>query len=257
MIILNRPIIARVRIVFGINMSAAINVGFELNQFQVTELPATVYYIPDFIDREEEQFLLDHVYRAPKPKWTQLSRRRLQNWGGLPHPKGMAQEIIPKWLEIYMEKINQLGIFNDKRPNHVLVNEYLSGQGIMPHTDGPLFTPVITTINLESHGILDFYHQVETNEDEALVLTERYFKSILLMPRSLLIVQDDMYHKYLHGIREITEDEIGENIITHKNQQIKLGTNLKRGKRVSLTIRNVPKTLNLHLKMGKLFKKVN
>ena len=34
-----------------------------------------------------------------------------------------------------------------KGPNHVLVNEYLPGQGIMPHTDGPLFHPTIATVN--------------------------------------------------------------------------------------------------------------
>ena len=34
-----------------------------------------------------------------------------------------------------------------KGPNHVLVNEYLPGQGIMPHTDGPLFHPTIATVS--------------------------------------------------------------------------------------------------------------
>lgn len=36
------------------------------------------------------------VYDAPQVKWTQLSKRRLQNWGGLPQPKGMIQEPLPK-----------------------------------------------------------------------------------------------------------------------------------------------------------------
>lgn len=40
-----------------------------------------LYYIPDFITEDEEKFLLQQVYAAPKPKWTQLSNRRLQNWG--------------------------------------------------------------------------------------------------------------------------------------------------------------------------------
>lgn len=30
-----------------------------------------------------------------------------------------------------MEKVAALGFFGDKLPNHVLVNEYLAGQGIM------------------------------------------------------------------------------------------------------------------------------
>ena len=41
--------------------------------------------------------------------------------------------------------------------NHVLLNEYTPGQGIMPHVDGNLFFPTITTVNLGSHAILKFY----------------------------------------------------------------------------------------------------
>jgi len=34
-------------------------------------------------------------------------------------------------LKIYVDKIGSLGIFGEKLPNHVLVNEYGAGQGIM------------------------------------------------------------------------------------------------------------------------------
>jgi len=48
---------------------------------------------------------------ATPRKWTQLSKRRLQNWGicllsmishelgGYPHPDGMIPEKFPPWLE--------------------------------------------------------------------------------------------------------------------------------------------------------------
>ena len=67
-----------------------------------------------------------------------------------------------------MDRISALGCFGEVRPNHVLVNEYLAGQGIMPHTDGPLFTPVITTITLGSHALLDLY----TPRDDSQVGTD-------------------------------------------------------------------------------------
>lgn len=37
---------------------------------------------------------------APLPKWTQLTHRRLQNWGGIPHSRGMIAEEIPS-VSIY------------------------------------------------------------------------------------------------------------------------------------------------------------
>uniref|UniRef100_A0A673AR01 AlkB homolog 6 n=1 Tax=Sphaeramia orbicularis TaxID=375764 RepID=A0A673AR01_9TELE len=97
----------------------------ELKQFVVSGAPPTVYYIPDFISEEEETYLLQQVYKSPKTKWTQLSGRRLQNWGGK----------IPEWLQTHCVKISSLGAFSGKQANHVLVNEYKQGEGIMPHED--------------------------------------------------------------------------------------------------------------------------
>ena len=38
--------------------------------------------------------------------------------------------------------------------NHVLVNEYKPGDGIMPHTDGPAYVPIVATIT--TGGAQDF-----------------------------------------------------------------------------------------------------
>lgn len=51
--------------------------------------------------------------------------------GGLPNPKGMLTEKLPDWLLKYTEKISALGAFAGKAANHVLVNEYKPGEGIM------------------------------------------------------------------------------------------------------------------------------
>nr|AAH98707.1 Alkbh6 protein [Rattus norvegicus] len=52
-----------------------------LEPFRVEQAPPLIYYVPDFISKEEEEYLLRQVFNAPKPKWTQLSGRKLQNWG--------------------------------------------------------------------------------------------------------------------------------------------------------------------------------
>lgn len=230
-------------------------------QQAVLQTPPTLYYLPNFITTEEESYLIKQVYDAPKPKWMQLSNRRLQNWGGLPHPKGMVLEDLPQWLEVYSKKIASLGVFDDKVPNHVLVNEYLPGQGIMPHEDGPLFYPTVATISLGSHTVLDFYRPIkdtpvtESTDNSQIGTTsleERFMCSVLLQPRSLILVRDDMYKIYLHGIAERNEDVISGNVSNLCScDNVNIGDILTRDTRVSLTIRYVPKILKAKLLLGK------
>lgn len=94
------------------------------------QIPKTAIYIPNFVSSLEEKELIQKVYSAPKPKWTQLKNRRLQNWGGIPHPKGMIPEKIPevcvqndelsssKCLVLATEKTSSLFVplFNFKSP---------------------------------------------------------------------------------------------------------------------------------------------
>lgn len=54
------------------------------------------------------------VYAAPKPKWDQLSNRRLLNYGGVPHKNGMIAEQMPAWLQNYVDKVNNLGTYRDR-----------------------------------------------------------------------------------------------------------------------------------------------
>lgn len=172
----------------------------------------------------------------------------------VPHKNGMIAETIPGWLQLYVDKINNLGVLGAHKANHVLVNEYLSGQGIMPHSDGPLFYPIISTISCGSHTVLELQ---KAQAEEVDTVREKDKKDaeavqILVERRSLLMVKDDAYHKYLHSIAQQTEDlilptisniEMCENV-DEKNRW------LKRERRVSLTIRHVPKTSKLKLKFG-------
>lgn len=166
----------------------------------------------------------------------------------MPHKNGMIAETIPNWLHTYVDKINNLGALGDNKANHVLVNEYLSGQGIMPHSDGPLFHPIISTISCGSHTILELQRSrvAEDEQEECQAI------QILVERRSLLMIKDDAYHHYLHSIRERTEDLIAPTIANiemceNVNEQNRV---LQRSKRISLTIRHVPKTSKLKLKFG-------
>lgn len=222
------------------------------------QLPDNVFYIPDFITEAEEKLLYDKVYSAPKPKWVQLSHRRLQNWGGLPHPKGMVQEDLPQWLTDVSAKVASLGVFGERLPNHVLVNEYKPGEGILPHEDGPLYYPVVTNITLNSHTVLDFYLPRKGNAGESDAKEDAKattpIGSLLLQPRSLLITSGALYTDYLHGIEPRMEDMVDETIKNLGACSAELGSVLQRGTRVSLTIRVVPKVLRANI-LQALFKK--
>lgn len=73
--------------------------------------------------------------------------------------------LCKQWLTDICKRVASLGLFGDKTPNHVLVNEYKPGEGILPHEDGPLYYPVVTNITLNSHAVIDFYRPRKKEEE--------------------------------------------------------------------------------------------
>uniref|UniRef100_G1RLP2 Probable RNA/DNA demethylase ALKBH6 n=2 Tax=Nomascus leucogenys TaxID=61853 RepID=G1RLP2_NOMLE len=228
-----------------------------LEPFRVEQAPPVIYYVPDFISKEEEEYLLRQVFNAPKPKWTQLSGRKLQNWGGLPHPRGMVPERLPPWLQRYVDKVSDLSLFGGLPANHVLVNQYLPGEGIMPHEDGPLYYPTVSTISLGSHTVLDFYEPRRPEDDDPTEQPRpppRPTTSLLLEPRSLLVLRGPAYTRLLHGIAAARVNAL-DTASPPPNAAVcpsaRPGACLVRGTRVSLTIRRVPRVLRAGLLLGK------
>ena len=84
-----------------------------------------------------------------------------------------------QWLSSITERISNEGVFGSRhRANHVLVNEYTPGQGIIAHVDGPVFYPTITTINIMGHTVLNLYSPSEDINQRVSNLT--YFGFYLL-----------------------------------------------------------------------------
>ncbi|KAL4297707.1 hypothetical protein GQ457_12G003720 [Hibiscus cannabinus] len=180
-----------------LNPSGGMERKENLNNFIVGDLP-TLFYIPDFVNESEQAQLLNNIYQAPGSKWKSLKNRRLQNWGGVVHEKGLLPQDLPPWLAKITERIcEESGLF-PSAINHVLINEYLPNQGIMPHQDGPAYYPVVAILSLGSPVVMDFtpHSRLDscknTLTDNNGAEKHRPF-SALLMPRSLLIFKDDAY----------------------------------------------------------------
>ena len=79
------------------------------------------------------------------------------NFGGQPW-KASVEQLLPPFLERLVQLLVAEGVFSaETAPNHVLINEYTGGQGLIPHTDGPLYFPRVAVLTLEGSALLEFY----------------------------------------------------------------------------------------------------
>ncbi|KAM7497560.1 hypothetical protein LguiA_021974 [Lonicera macranthoides] len=166
-----------------------------LSKFVVGSVP-TLFYIPDFITDSEHHQLLNNISQAPVSKWKSLKNRRLQNWGGVVHAKGLLAQDLPPWLTRITRRISEESKLFPSAINHVLINEYLPNQGIMPHQDGPAYFPVVAILSLGSPVVMDFTRHSTLADNKSGSQTRLPF-SIVLMPRSLLIFKDMAYSEEL------------------------------------------------------------
>eukprot|EP00798_Chlamydomonas_sp_ICE-L_P014730 gene14730-20774_t len=169
---------------------------------RVGSLP-TVEYIPDYVSVDQERELLRRVAAEPKAKWTQVSVRRLQNHGGIVHTKGLIAAPFPKWLNPLVHQLHsEYGcLFADGAPNHVLINAYQPGEGIMSHEDGPSYISGVAILSLQHPAVIRFRRK----QEDGLISPDPEC-SLLLMPRSLLTFSDEAYTHCLHGIDAVEEE---------------------------------------------------
>ncbi|GMH80823.1 hypothetical protein TL16_g08710 [Triparma laevis f. inornata] len=192
--------------------------------------PAGLDYYADFIDEETEMAIASYA-------------RSHQNWNTLKHAKRRVLEIAKgdvdwggcdgSYIETLCNVLISMGVFPSKLPpNHLLINEYTGCQGILPHTDGPMYNSTTATLSLESSTI--FYFKKRLRSDEIGVVNDEVIGGkVLLKPRSLVVFAGDWYEKYLHGIDEEQEEECGLDVLGAEE-----GESVVRGHRISLTLRH-------------------
>lgn len=190
----------------------SINEGVDLSEIK------GLTYIPNIITVTEERSLINSINME---SWLNDLKRRVQHYGYKYDYRTRALNYsmflgtLPLWCQPFIQKIRSRSLISEN-PDQLIVNEYLSGQGIANHVDcQPCFGETIFSLSLGSTCLMDFIN-IETKE----------VKSVLLEPRSLLILSDKARYGWSHGIAARKSDQYKGQIFYRKT-------------RISLTFRKV------------------
>ncbi|KAI8144962.1 hypothetical protein BJV82DRAFT_606914 [Fennellomyces sp. T-0311] len=188
-----------------------------------TQVPGLLLFT-DFVSPEEEAALIEAV---DSNQWCGLGispnpelKRRTQQYGHLfsYRYRKVLEDLgpLPDFSNDIVDRIMEHELMPNV-PNHLLVNEYNLGQGIMPHTDAPaLFGPAILSLSLLSACVMKFTH-VETG----------HTLDVLLPRLSMVVMTGESRYKYKHSISK-------DHIETSSD-----GITVQRDRRVSFTFREI------------------
>jgi alkylated DNA repair dioxygenase AlkB len=182
-----------------------------MEAMEAVEAVQGLTYHADFLTEEEEEVLLEQVDARV---WNETLSRRTQHYGYVYQYKkgGRLEETtpLPEEWEWLLERVQLLC---DEPVNQILVNEYLPGQGISPHTDAKTFGETVVSVSVGSGCVMDFSRDGEKHP-------------VVLEARSAAVLQGDARWGWKHGIVGRKSDVVG-------------GVRVARGRRVSLTFRHV------------------
>lgn len=206
------------------------------------ETMAWLQTIPDYLQTSDEfrtnsRLTEEEMSLQHNGKWTRLkhARRKVALFDGT-----LSSYELPPILQRMSDTLVSIGAFpSSNPPNHVLINEYQPGEGIMPHTDGPAYDSCTATISLGgSHVIFKLrprQHYAAHENCERTLNDQQKLDIILHGSGSLIVFQDDAYLEHTHEISEGVFEEITESGIC--GNDLSGGTIVKRGYRISLTFR--------------------
>lgn len=228
--------------------SANIDSVFYAEQFLppkvLEEIMAWLQTIPDYLHTgaasraknnngmTEEEMSLQH-----NGKWTRLkhARRKVALFDGT-----ISSYELPPILQRMSNTLVSIGAFSSSNPpNHVLINEYQPGEGIMPHTDGPAYESCTATISLGGSDVIfklrPRQHYARGDCDRNLN-NQQKLDMILHGNGSIIVFRDDAYLEHTHEITEGVLEESTEKDIC--GNDLNGGTIVQRGYRISLTFRS-------------------
>jgi len=171
-------------------------------------------YFSEILDPSIQTMVMDKIDASP---WRDDLKRRVQHYGyrydykSRNVDRSMQIGELPEFAIEIAHRMIDLDLIAEV-PDQMIVNEYEPGQGISAHVDcEPCFKDSIVTISLGSVYEMDFI-SVETGE----------VRSILLELGSAVIMTGESRYRWMHRIKARKSDR-----------------GVLRGRRVSLTFRNV------------------
>ncbi len=175
-------------------------------------------YLPDYIDQTRHDELVAVIDQQP---WLDSLQRRVQHYGYRYDYKvrkvdpAMYLGPLPEWTLDLVSRLVEERLF-EVAPDQLIINEYEPGQGISRHVDCvPCFDRTVASLSLGSTCAMEFVH----NKDRTKV-------TLLLQPRSLLVLQDEARYDWTHAVPGRKTDTIA-------------GVTYLRSRRLSLTFRKV------------------
>jgi len=165
-------------------------------------------YLPGYVTEADQLALVAAIDGMP---WNTEWKRRRQPYGG-GYGRGDDSSPIPEWGRSLADRMFADGV-TDRPFDQMLVNEYTPGQGISSHRDYAPFGRTVVSLSLLSPCVMDFKHPGSGRKE-----------SLLLEPRSLLVLSDEARFEWEHGIAARKRDAW---------QGVRWG----RGRRVSVTFR--------------------
>lgn len=216
-----------------------------------------IVYVPNWLEPKQAEEFERLVNKTCE--WERMNTRDTQEFGAssrCPCGRGLLQEPLPQWQGNIVMALHNLGVYHPVLypANSVRINAYAPGQGIHPHMDGPVYFPRAAIISLGSPCIFDFYRRGAPDDDrqglqwdharDVPALPEmppgtKPVLSLVLEPGSLLVFSGDAFTCHRHGITATEEDEISPLVHNSKRLGLSNGDRLKRGRRLSLTIRHL------------------
>jgi alkylated DNA repair protein alkB family protein 6 len=200
----------------------------------ICNAPETVYYKSDFLDQPRRDKLVSWLQGLPQAA---SSDSPVGKWNTMKYAKrrvALFEQPLPLPLIQLATALVNVGVFEAAyAPNHVLVNDYTAEQGILPHTDGPLYFPKTATISIGSNVVLHFTPRL-TSDQIGVAETPSALQVLLEGTGSLVVFSGSAYSDHCHGI----DDQISVEYAGSKCINAVEGTPVSRGHRISLTFRH-------------------